>query len=103
MYCLYVLFGIGWMNEVRDGKLSIYKVDFLDCVPEIMLSVTIQDNFSWIVTYRRQHVNKEFCSILRNMPFELNSGMLSISYTYSIISISFSFKSNRSFNDSFWC
>ena len=50
LYCL-SLFDIGWMNEVRNETLSVYKVDFSDSGPEIVLSVTIHENFSWIVTY----------------------------------------------------
>ena len=65
------------MNGVQNETLSIYKVDFFDYGPEIMLSVMIQENFSWLVSYQKQHVNRESCSILKNMPSEMNSGMLS--------------------------
>jgi len=72
-----LLFGTGWMNEVKNKTLCIYKVDLFDYGPEIMLSVTIKENFSWLVSFRKQHVNRESSSILRNMPSEMDSGMLS--------------------------
>ena len=68
-------FCIGWTDEIKNRTFSVYKVDFFDCGPEVILSVAIKEDFSWIVLYRRQCINRELCSILRSMPSEMDSGM----------------------------
>ena len=68
-------FCIGWTNEIKNRTFNVYKIDFFDCGAEVILSVAIKEDFSWIVLYRRQCINRELCSILRNMPSEMDSGM----------------------------
>lgn len=75
------------MSEIRNETLSVYKIDFVDSGPEIMLSVTIQEDFSWIVSYRREHIKREFCGILIDMPSEINTGIAITKITYSITAI----------------
>ena len=43
--------------------------------PEYTFAVTIQENFCWIVYYRGQLVNYEYCMLLQKMPSNINSGM----------------------------
>ena len=75
-------FCIGWTNELKDGKLSIYQVKvFKDGAAEVIFSLTIEEAFSWRLFFRRQLVNPACCSILRSIPSELDSGM----YVYSTL------------------
>ena len=66
---------IGWNSEVNNGFLSIYKLDFNpQNGPEVLLSLTIQENFSWMLSYRKLHVNQTLCGILENVPSQINTG-----------------------------
>ena len=68
---------IGWNSELNNGFLSIYRLEFhAQSGPEVLLSLTIQENFSWVLSYRKLHVNQALCSILKNMPSQINTGML---------------------------
>ena len=70
---------IGWNSEVSNGFLSIYKLDFNPKNgPEVLLSLTIQENFSWMLSYRKLNVNQALCGILENVPSQINTG----SYTF---------------------
>ena len=44
-------FCIGWTNELKDGKLSIYQVKVFEHGPEVILSVTIEEKFSWLLFF----------------------------------------------------
>jgi len=48
-----MVFCIGWTNEFKDGKLSIYQVKVFEHGPEVALSLTIEKKFSWLVVFRR--------------------------------------------------
>ena len=65
---------IGWTDVLKDGTLCIYKLGFFETGPEIVMSATILEDFSWQLLYRKQHVDKDFCSILRNVSSEINTG-----------------------------
>ena len=73
LYVPYVC--VEWTSEIKNETFTVYKVEFFDCGPEIILSLAIKKDFSWIVLYRRQCVNQEFCSLLRIMPSKMDSGM----------------------------
>ena len=38
------------------------------------MCVTIQEDFSWHLLYRKHQVDKDSCSILRDVPSEINTG-----------------------------
>ena len=70
---LNLAFLAGWDSKLVEGKLVISKAG-----APIILSLIVNEDFSWAVYHHRQCVNKEYCSILKDMPFELNTG----SYIY---------------------
>ena len=69
-----IIISVGWTNIIQNMKLCIYHLSYVENGPEVLFSVAIQENFAWIVLYRKQIVNPEYCSLLRNMPSEMNSG-----------------------------
>ena len=77
---IHVWLYIGWTDELKDSQLSIYQVKVYDHGAEDTFSIIIKKNFSWHL-FRRQLVNPTCCSILRNTPSELDSGL----YSYIII------------------
>ena len=74
-------FYIGWINELKDGKISIYQVKIFEHGAEVIFSLIIEEEFSWHLFFRRRLVNPACCSILRSTPSELDSGTL----TYTCI------------------
>ena len=40
------------------------------------MALTIQENFSWVLSYRKLHVNPTLCGILKNVPSQMNAGTL---------------------------
>ena len=83
--CLY----IGWNSEVNKGFLCIYKLDFNpQNGTKVLLSLTIQENFSWMLSYRKSHVNQALCGILKNVPSQINTGTFfkSLDYTHIYLS-----------------
>ena len=58
------------------------KLEACSTGPEVTLSLTICENLSWSVSYRNQRVNQEFCRLLRDMPSEINTGILLNSVRY---------------------
>lgn len=71
---IYICFCLGWTNELKDGKLNVYQVKVFECGPEVVLSMTIEERFSWQLLFQRQLVDPVCCGILRDTPSGLNSG-----------------------------
>ena len=95
---------IGWNSELRNGVLSIYKLEFLpQSGPEVLMSLIIQKNFSWMLSYQKLHVNQALCGILKNVPSQMNAGTLSSSELCLYIYACHSFKSKRYFSINFLC
>ena len=70
------LFDLGWMLAMENKSLSVFCVHVpAQGPPEYTFAVTIQENFSWIVYYRGQLVNCEYCMLLQKIPCSVNSGM----------------------------
>ena len=67
---------IEWTSEIREGKLTIYRLEICSTGPEVTFSLIICEDFSWNVSYRRQKIHKEFCRRLTNVPSEINTGIL---------------------------
>ena len=61
---------IGWTVELKEGTLFLYKTG-----PEFVLSLTICEDFSWNLSFRRQCVKQELCCLLRDMPSKIKTGM----------------------------
>ena len=106
MYVTYfeLLCDLGWMLAMENKLLSIFCVYISDQgPPEYTFAVTIQENFSWIVYYRGQLVNIEYCMLLQKMPSNINSGMQYLYLVYSeFICACISHYSNKS-NQSYKC
>ena len=71
LYCVV----IGWAGEVKEGTLVFFKLETIKTGPEIVLSLSIKEDFPSTVYYRREIVDKDCCSILKNMPSSINTGM----------------------------
>jgi len=54
----------------------MYQVVNIQIGPVIGLSLSIMEDFSWILRYRGHIVPADQCSLLQNTPSILNSGML---------------------------
>ena len=68
------MYFVRWTDEIKTGMLVIYKLEVSSTGPEVTLSMTVASDFSWIISYRGQHVSQENCSILRSTPSEVNTG-----------------------------
>ena len=62
------------MDEIKNGTLIFYKLEVSSAGPEVTLSMTVNSDFSWTVSYRGQLVSREDCGILRSAPPEVNTG-----------------------------
>ena len=66
------VFCIGWNSKINNGFLSIYKLYFdPKNGPEVLLSLNIQKNFSWMLCYRKIHVNQASCGIFKKCHLRL--------------------------------
>ena len=61
---------------MQNTELVFYQLCLLGGGPEINRSITVKEDFSWSVCYRRQLVNPEYCTILKDIPTRVNSGTL---------------------------
>ena len=76
-----VWFCVGWNDELKDGKISIYQVKVLEHGAEVIFSLIIEKEFSWHLFFRKRLVSPACCSILRSTPSELDSG----TYIHNIV------------------
>jgi len=61
---------------MHPGTISIFQVINSQIGPVIGLSLSIMEDFSWILRYRGHVVPADRCSLLQNTPSLLCSGML---------------------------
>ena len=80
---LSIFYFLGWTNEVQNKELYIYKIIYVRSGPEVL---TVHEDFTWMVLYRRYIVNPDSCSLLRTMSSEMNSGMLFVA-CYTLIQV----------------
>ena len=66
---------IGWAGEVKEGTLVFFKLETIKIGPEIVLSLSIKQDFSSTVYYRREIVDKDCCSVLKNMPSSIKTSI----------------------------
>ena len=71
---MHVWFCVGWNDELKDGKISIYQVKVLKHGAEVIFFLIIEKEFSWHLFFRKRLVSPACCSILRSTPSELDSG-----------------------------
>ena len=71
---------VGWTGEIQGRTLVIYKLAFFKTGPEVTLSITVKEDFTWTVSYRRHVINREFCTLLSGLPSETNTGMIITEY-----------------------
>ena len=63
---------------MQNEELLFYQLCSLGGGPDISRSITVKENFSWSVHYRRQLLNPEYCRILKSISPRVNSGTLII-------------------------
>ena len=61
---------------MQNEELLFYQLCSLGGGQDISRSITVEENFSWSVHYRRQLVNPEYCRILKSVSPRVNSGTL---------------------------
>lgn len=57
-----------------DNQISIYRLGTFEHGCEVLTSLTIKANFSWTLSYKKQIVNPENSSVIKDTPQFLNSG-----------------------------
>ena len=67
------------------------------------MSLTIQENFCWMLSYWKLHVNQALCGILKNVLSQMNAGALSSFELCLYIYACHSFKSKKNFSINFLC
>jgi len=70
---------IGWTYEIRERVLT---AEICNTGPEITLSLTIAEDFTWSMSYRRVKVQTEVSRLLKDVPFKINTGKLLNSVKY---------------------
>ena len=75
-YLFSIFYFLGWTNEIHSKELCIYNISYVKSGPEVLFSLTVHEDFTWMVLYRRHIVNPDNCSLLRSMSSEMNSGVL---------------------------
>lgn len=73
---------IGWTYEIRERVLTAYRLEIRNTGPEITLSLTIAEDFTWSMSYRRAKVKTKVCTLLKDVPFKINTGKLLNSVKY---------------------
>ena len=61
---------------MQNEGLLFYQLCSLGGRPDIGKSITVREDFTLNVNYRRQLVNPEHCSILKSISPKVNSGTL---------------------------
>lgn len=73
VYIIYLF--IEWIYVYEDTKISICKLSSADKGLAVTLSLTIQEDFSWDLTYKGDTVDPKACRYLHGLPLLTNSGM----------------------------
>ena len=63
-----------WKYYLQAGSLYIYQLTTTEIGIVTELSLTIRDNFSWLLSCHNHQVHAQQCSLLENTPSLLNSG-----------------------------
>ena len=66
---------LGWNHDMQAGMLHIYQLATNEIGLVIGVSLSIKEDFSWILSCRSQPVSPEHCSLLEDTPSLLNSGL----------------------------
>jgi len=64
----------GWIESYDGDQIHIYKLGCSEFGYEVLPSLTVRKNFSWILSYKKQIVKSENCNLIRDTPSLLNSG-----------------------------
>ena len=59
---------------MKEKALVMCKVEAYGTESET--SLTISEDFTWSMLYRGQKVSTEFCRLLKDVPLEINTGIL---------------------------
>ena len=84
---------------MQNSDLMFYQVHSFDRGPEISRSITVKEDFSWSVYYRRQLVSPEHCIILKKAPPTMKSGNFLIGHTVHIYKYSYTFVQWQNYNN----
>jgi len=70
-------FPIEWISTIQSKELRIFQLGYLKSSTEVLKSLTIREDFSWVVSYKGETINPLHCDLLKNIPSLLNSGIFS--------------------------
>ena len=73
--CIIII--IGWISTIQNEELRIFQLGYLKSSTEVLRSLTIREDFSWVVSYKKEAVNPSHCDLLKDVPSSLNSSTLS--------------------------
>lgn len=65
---------IDWIYVFENGEISVCQLGNSDKGLQVTLSVTIKEDFSWILTYRGESVEPKFCTFIQGLSLSTNSG-----------------------------
>ena len=62
------------MHVNEDGEVSFCQLSLSSKGLEVTFSLTIKQDFSWVLTYRGDFVEPTICKVLQALPSCANSG-----------------------------
>lgn len=62
-----------WIYVFENGEISVCQLGNSDKGLQVTLSVTIKEDFSWILTYRGESVEPKFCTFIQDLSLSTNS------------------------------
>ena len=65
---------LDWMDTSMAGVLSFSKHSIIDGAAEITKTVTVGNDLSWNIYYRRTLVSRDHCSLIKEIAYPLQSG-----------------------------
>jgi len=71
VYCNFT----GWTCGIQEKALVIYKPEACRTGLQVTLSLIICEHLSLSVSYQNQKVEQEFCRLLKDLPFTINTGI----------------------------
>ena len=74
--CKRMLYYTGWIDTIQNDELRIFQLGYLKSNTEVLKSLSIREDFSWAVSYKREVVNPSYCDQLKDIPTSLNSGII---------------------------
>ena len=91
MHIVCMMCFLGWIDTsgADHDVLSYSQLQLIDGAMEITLTVTVKDDLSWTVHYRRNLVSRDNCTLIREISYPFQSGIF---YSVTVIGKLLSYK-----------